>query len=125
MVLASTCASLPVFAAETRRLKQQLPPPTLQEVIDRHEGAAAPASTTDYVEATMAFYTRWVCQRVPFPDHVMSSLIERERGHIRHDAGYESNMIGNLRDWDVAARLGEIDLPVLVASGRYDEMTRT
>src|SRR5262249_32249588 len=36
VVLASTCASLPAFAAETRRLKQSLPRET-QEVLDRHE----------------------------------------------------------------------------------------
>lgn len=36
LVLASTCASLPAFAAETRRLKESLPP-DVQEVIDRHE----------------------------------------------------------------------------------------
>ena len=27
------------------------------------------------------------------------------------------------KDWDVSARLGELDLPVLVTSGRYDEVT--
>ena len=33
------------------------------------------------------------------------------------------NVTGNLKDWDVTARLGEIGLPVLVTSGGYDEMT--
>ena len=37
--------------------------------------------------------------------------------------GPEWNVTGNLRDWDVTARLGELDLPLLVTSGRYDEMT--
>ena len=37
--------------------------------------------------------------------------------------GPEWNVTGNLKDWDVTARLGELDLPVLVTSGRYDEMT--
>ena len=30
---------------------------------------------------------------------------------------------GNLKHWDVTDRLGELDLPVLITSGRYDEMT--
>jgi pimeloyl-ACP methyl ester carboxylesterase len=30
---------------------------------------------------------------------------------------------GNLRDWNVSARLGEIDVPTLITSGRYDEAT--
>ncbi len=28
-------------------------------------------------------------------------------------------------EWNVSARLGELDLPVLVTSGRYDEITPT
>ena len=73
LILASTCASLPAFAAETRRLKEQLPA-DVQETIDRHE---AEGTTDDeaYVEATMAYYTQWVCRRQPFPDHVMSSFM--------------------------------------------------
>ena len=37
--------------------------------------------------------------------------------------GPEWNVTGNLKDWDVTARLGQLDLPVLVTSGRHDEMT--
>jgi pimeloyl-ACP methyl ester carboxylesterase len=37
--------------------------------------------------------------------------------------GPEWHVTGNLKDWDVTARLGDIDLPVLVTSARYDEMT--
>jgi proline-specific peptidase len=40
LVLANTCASLPAFAAETRRLKESLPA-GVQEVIDRHEATGA------------------------------------------------------------------------------------
>ena len=28
-----------------------------------------------YVEATMAYYSRWVCRRDPFPEHVISSFM--------------------------------------------------
>ena len=37
--------------------------------------------------------------------------------------GPEWNVTGNLKAWDVTGRLGELRLPVLVTSGRYDEMT--
>jgi proline-specific peptidase len=30
---------------------------------------------------------------------------------------------GNLKSWDVEARLGEIQLPTLITSGRFDEAT--
>ena len=60
LVLASSGASLPAFATETRRLKESLPA-DVQEVIDRHE---AEGTTDDdaYTEATMAYYTQWVCR---------------------------------------------------------------
>jgi L-proline amide hydrolase len=34
----------------------------------------------------------------------------------------EFSMTGTLRDWDITGRLAEIDVPVLLVSGRYDEV---
>jgi proline-specific peptidase len=121
LVLASTCASLPAFAAETRRLKESLPA-EVQEVIDRHE---AEGTTEDeaYTEATMAYYTQWICRLDPFPDHVMRSFMNLSEDVYGTMQGPEWNVTGNLKDWDVSDRLGELDLPVLVTSGRYDEMS--
>ena len=123
LVLASTCASLRAFAAETRRLKQQLPA-DVQQIIDRHE---ADGTTDDdaYMEAAMAYYTQWVCRREPFPDHVMASFMNSSEAVYGTMQGPEWNVTGNLKDWDVTSRLGELYLPVLVTSGRYDEMTPT
>lgn len=121
LILASTCASVPAFAAETRRLKESLPT-EVQAVIDRHE---AQGTTDDpaYAEATMAYYSQWVCRLDPFPEHVMRSFSNLSEDVYGTMQGPEWNVTGNLRDWDVTARLGELALPVLVTSGRYDEMT--
>jgi proline-specific peptidase len=122
LVLASTCASLPAFADETRRLKESLPAEVL-EVIDRHE---AEGTTDDpaYEEATMAYFTQWVCRLdLPWPDHLMRSFNNPNEEIYGTMQGPEWNVTGNLKDWDVSNRLGELDLPVLVTSGRYDEMT--
>ena len=35
----------------------------------------------------------------------------------------EFTIIGNLKDWDITARLPEIKVPTLVTVGRYDEVT--
>ena len=35
----------------------------------------------------------------------------------------EFTVIGNLKDWDRTARLGEIDVPTLITVGRHDEIT--
>jgi len=54
-------------------LKESLPA-EVQQVIDQHEAAG----TTDdeaYVEATMAYYIKWVCRLdFPWPEHVMRSF---------------------------------------------------
>jgi L-proline amide hydrolase len=35
----------------------------------------------------------------------------------------EFHVVGTIRDWDITARLGEIDVPTLLISGRHDEAT--
>ncbi|MFH1477329.1 MAG: hypothetical protein ABIH24_07560 [Verrucomicrobiota bacterium] len=35
----------------------------------------------------------------------------------------EFHVVGNLKDWDIVARLPEIKIPTLVTSGRHDEAT--
>ena len=123
LILASTCASVPAFAAEARRLKESLPA-RVRETIDRHE-AAGTTHDDAYVEATMAYYSRWVCRRDPFPEHVMRSLMNVREEVYGAMQGPDWKVTGNLKDWDVTDRLGELDLPVLITSGRHDVMTST
>ena len=35
----------------------------------------------------------------------------------------EFHVTGNLKNWDITGRLGEILMPALITSGRYDEAT--
>jgi proline-specific peptidase len=97
-------------------------PIEVQQVIDEHE-AAGTTEAEAYVEATMAYYTRWVCRLDPWPEHVMRTFDNVSEDVYGAMQGPEWNVTGNLKDWDVTRRLGELDLPVLVTSGRYDEMT--
>ena len=120
LVLASTCASLPAFAAETRRLKESLPA-EVQEAIDRHE---AEGTTDDeaYAEATMAFYTQWVCRLEPVPRPRDASFKNLSEDVYGDDAGAGVERHRQPQGLGRDVRLGELDLPVLVTSGRYDEM---
>jgi proline-specific peptidase len=121
LVLASTCSSLPAFAAQTQRLKESLPA-EIRETIDLHE---ADGTTGDpaYEKAAMAYYSQWICRLDPYPDHVMRSFANFSGDVYGAMQGPEWNVTGNLKDWDVSARLCELGMPVLVTSGRYDEMT--
>ena len=109
LVLASTCASIPAFAVETRRLKESLPRET-QEVIDRHE-AEGTTDDPDYLVAALAYYRQWVCRLDPYPEHVLRSFLSISADVYEIMQGPEWHVTGNLKDWDVTARLGEIGCP--------------
>lgn len=121
LILASTCASLPAFAVETKRLKESMPI-EVRETIDRHE-ATGTTHDNAYVQATIAYLKQWICRWVPFPEHVLRSFKTSSDEVYATMQGPEWNVTGNLKDRDVTERLGELDLAVLVTSGRYDEMT--
>ncbi|MGW7431699.1 proline iminopeptidase-family hydrolase [Streptomyces sp. NPDC054861] len=118
LVLAGPIADAPAYAAEARRLKDSLPP-EVREVIDRCE---ADGTTDDdaYLGAAMAFYQRWLCRLDPWPEHVVRSVLTLREEVNAALWGPEWNVTGSLKDWDVSARLGELDLPVLLTSGRHD-----
>ncbi len=120
LVLASTCSSLPRFAEVTRELKAQLPQAT-REVLDRHEEEGT-TDSEEYFGAFMEYASRWLI-RTDIPGHLMASVERKNDDIYRIMQGPEWNVNGNLRDWDVTDRLGEIEVPVLVTSGRHDEMT--
>jgi proline-specific peptidase len=122
LILASTTASTHQWIAEADRLRADLPP-EVQEVLLYHEATA----TTDdpaYQEAMMAFYERHVCRLAEWPE-----FVTRTFNRLRHEVygtmwgPSEFHSTGALREWDVRDRLGEIDVPTLVTSGRYDEAT--
>ena len=71
----------------------------------------------------MAYYSQWICRLDPYPDHVVRSFTTFSGDVYGTMQGPEWNVTGNLKNWDVSARLGELGMPVLVTSGRYDEMT--
>ncbi|MDD5556776.1 MAG: proline iminopeptidase-family hydrolase [bacterium] len=124
LVIASSPASMRQWVAEANRLRAELPA-DVQETLLRHERAG----TTDdpaYTEAMMVFYQRHVCRLDPWPDCLNRSLEQLMRDpEVYHamNGPSEFHVTGNLRDWDITGRLGEIAVPTLVTSGRHDEAT--
>lgn len=121
LVLASTCPSLPKFAIVTRALKALLPA-DVQEALDRHEREGT-TDSEEYQAASFAYVTRYLYRREPIPENVMNAEAEQNRHLYDLMQGPEWNVTGTIKDWDVTDRLGEIVVPTLVTSGRYDEMT--
>jgi L-proline amide hydrolase len=98
LVLNSTPTSAPRWAEETA---------LLAEGLDEEE-----------------FRRRYVCRLDPEPE-----VLQRARAKFGKQV-YETmwgpnefTVTGTLKDWDVIARLGQIRVPTLITSGRYDECT--
>jgi proline-specific peptidase len=77
-----------------------------------------------YEVAGMAFAVRHQCRVTPFPMPALRTFSAMNRKVYETMWGpSEFFATGNLKDWDVTDRLGEIDVPTLLISGRYDEAT--
>jgi proline-specific peptidase len=124
LIVESSPASVPAWMPELHRLRSELPP-DVEATLRAHEEAG---STDDpaYEEAVMVFYQRHLCRVDPWPDWLVEcfTILESNPEVYRSMNGpSEFHVIGTIRDWDITDRLGEIEAPTLVFSGRYDEVT--
>jgi proline-specific peptidase len=124
LIISDSPASMPQWVEEANRLRSELPP-EIQETLLKHETAG----TTDdpaYEDAMMVFYRRHVCRVDPLPDCVnraFEKLAQYPEVYHTMNGPSEFHVIGTLKDWNIIERLGEIRLPTLVISGRFDEAT--
>jgi proline-specific peptidase len=123
-IIASSPASMPMWVSETARLRADLPAETI-EVLDRYE-ATQSWDHPEYLAAVDAFYARHVCRVLPHPEPVARTFAKIARNpqvYRTMNGPTEFHVVGTLGTWDITARLPEIDVPVLITSGRHDEAT--
>lgn len=124
LTLGSSPASVQAPIEEVSRLIVELPP-DLQETIQKHERAG----TTDdpaYQNAMQVFYRRHLCRADPWPDCLTRALAKLAQNPEVFNTMFgpsEFCCTGTLRDWDITSRLSEIQIPALITSGLYDEVT--
>jgi L-proline amide hydrolase len=124
LILSNSPASMALWVSEATRLRAGLPA-GVRETLDTHE-AAGSIEDPEYVAATQVFYDRHVCRVVPNPPEVRRSwelMAEDPTVYRTMNGPNEFYCIGSLRTWSVVGRLGAINVPTLVLSGRYDEAT--
>lgn len=121
-VLASTSASIPLFAAECRRLIG-LMAPEHQQALAEH-GERGDYDHPDYLAAEAAFYARHLCRLPETPDCLARTIANLDGNpvYLTINGPNEFTTIGNLRDWDRTADLHRIAPPVLITCGRHDEL---
>ena len=123
LILADTGASMSQWMAETRRLVSELPP-DVQQTIQRHE-AGGTTDSPEYQEACRVFSRRHLGGRIEPKPEYMKRIADKFGDEVYRLmwGSSEWNITGTLKGWDVTSRLGEISVPTLVLSGRYDEAT--
>jgi L-proline amide hydrolase len=124
LVLSNTAASFPAFVREANVLRADLPP-EVEATLRRHEEAET-TGDPEYMEACLVFYKRHVCRLAEWPDEInraFGAIDEDPTVYHTMNGPSEFHVIGSIRDWQAEDRLGEIDVPTLVISGRHDEAT--
>jgi proline-specific peptidase len=122
LTLNSPPTAAETWKAEAKRLRDELPE-QVKRVLAKHE-AAGTTEDPEYEAAEAEFWRRHICRVDPMPASVLRGRAAKNRAVYESLWGVsEWNPDGKLRDWDVRPRLGEIDVPTLVTSGRYDECT--
>lgn len=122
--IASSPASMPMWMAETGRQRAALPADVVA-VLEHHE-AAGTWDDPAYEAAVTVFYDRHLCRVVPNPEFVTRSFAKLARNpqvYRTMNGPTEFHVVGTLRDWEILTRLAEVDEPILLTSGRFDEAT--
>lgn len=124
VTIASSPASMIQWVAEANRLREQLPA-DVNAALLKHE-ATGTYSDPEYQAAMQVFYDRHVCRVVPNPEYVKRSFDQigvYPEVYNTMNGPSEFHVVGTIKNWNVIPRLGEINAPTLVTSGRYDEAT--
>jgi proline-specific peptidase len=124
LIVESSPPSVPAWMPEIARLRSELPP-EVEATLREHEEART-TDAPEYEEAVMVFYRRHLCRVDPWPDWFVECFqLLDANPEVYHSMNgpSEFHVIGTIRDWDITDRLGEIEAPTLIFSGRYDEVT--
>jgi L-proline amide hydrolase len=124
LIAESSPPSVPAWMPEVARLRSELPS-EVEATLREHEEAGT-TDSPEYEEAVMVFYKRHLCRIEPWPDWLVECFTLLEANpEVYHSMNgpSEFHVIGTIRDWDITPRLAQIEVPTLIFSGRYDEVT--
>jgi proline iminopeptidase len=122
LIISSGLASVRETVAEMRRLKTRLPK-EVQDTLAKYE-ATEDYQNPEYLKAVDVFYRNFVCRLPEWPEELARTMNGLSTDvYWTMNGPNEFTITGNLRDWDITARLPEIHVPTLITVGRYDEVT--
>lgn len=121
LVLADSMPSMALWVAEAKRLRAELPP-EVNATLLRHEQAGTTGSP-EYRAAVEVFNRRHVCRLAELPEFVRRAHAKTGFIYEYMNGPSEFHVVGVIKDWDRTDRLGDIQVPTLILSGKYDEST--
>ena len=98
--------------------------PEVKATILRHEEAGT-TDDLEYATAVQEFHTRYVCRLDPWPDALVRSFDQMEADPTVYRDDERPERVHRYRaavEWGIVDRLGEIDVPLLLVSGEFDEV---
>jgi L-proline amide hydrolase len=123
LVAADAPASVAEFVQSCNALLDQLDPAIVATIRDGERSGAV--DTPEFEAAVLPFYQAHVCRLDPWPDQVQRTFAQLDADPtVYHtmNGPTEFTVVGPLREFDLNGRLGEIEIPVLLLSGRHDEV---
>jgi proline iminopeptidase len=121
IVLSSTLPSVKMWMKQVGKLKAMMPV-EMQKALDEADRTGN-YDTPEVKAASDEFYRRHVCSLKEWPDFVMESFAKAGPAYVEMQGVSEFVFTGNLKNYDIEDRLGEITVPALVISGEFDECT--
>ncbi|KAA9000655.1 alpha/beta fold hydrolase [Affinibrenneria salicis] len=124
IVIANSPASMPLWLKAAAQLRAGLPA-DVQSCLQEHE-AAGTVDSEAYRRASHVFYMRHVCRVDPWPAEVkrtFDAIDQDPTVYLAMNGPTEFHVVGTLKDWSIIERVGAINVPALLISGRYDEAT--
>ncbi|MGH7642324.1 MAG: proline iminopeptidase-family hydrolase [Candidatus Dormibacteria bacterium] len=121
LILSSTPVSVVRWLADAAELRRALPA-DVQTVLENHERSGFFACP-EYQGAVAEFYRRHLCRLSPWPDCIEQTF-NGLGGEVYTTLWGPSEfgpVTGELVNFEVVDRLGQIRIPTLVTGGRFDE----
>lgn len=120
--LADGACDIPHLVSELNALRAALGPETVEMML-RHE-AAGTIEHPEYQAAITILNYRHVCRLQQWPQTLTDALSDWNMGPYQTMQGpNEFTYTGNMRDWNRLSAFARLQIPCLVVSGRYDELT--
>ena len=133
LIFEGACFSVPNWVTDTKKYQDTLPQEA-QEQLNKYRmfqliksvngetvSSYKLVSPSSYGEAISKAYMDTICRINPWPVEMMEALDKMNEQAYETMWGMNSFIVtGNLAEYDISNRLGEINCPTLLTYGRYD-----